>query len=203
MDLMQAFYERIYRRAERPSDLPWHHDEPPELLVKAAASNKPGRALDLGCGTGTCSVWLAQQGYLVTGLDFTEGALEFARKRAKENDVDVDFQRADVLEWKARDRFVLILDSGCLHSLPSSARARYRQRLFEWLAPGGDYVLVHFEKLRRFDPELFGPKKRKREDLVTELAPLELQAERTVDVTRGPLPFLGPARLAHLWFRRV
>jgi 2-polyprenyl-3-methyl-5-hydroxy-6-metoxy-1,4-benzoquinol methylase len=200
INVQRAFFEQVYRRAKDPSELRWHRDEPPELLQKAALARKPGRALDVGCGAGTYSVWLAQHGYEVTGIDFSEGALGLARKQARKADVDVRFERADVVEWNGGSGFDLVLDSGCLHSLRAAARASYRQKLFDWLAPGGDYVLAHFE--RRGISFFFGPRRRTRDELITELAPLRLIEESSVVIERGSLQWLGELRIIHLWFRR-
>ena len=59
----------------------------------------PCRAIDLGCGTGINSVWLAQQGFDVTGVDLTALAIERARRRAAEERVAVRFLQADVLDF--------------------------------------------------------------------------------------------------------
>lgn len=78
---MSALAEKVmrnfYRRADGDaSRLPWHREEPGRLLDSAvAARGGRGRALDLGCGAGVFSVWLAQRGMQVTGIDmFSDGA---------------------------------------------------------------------------------------------------------------------------------
>src|SRR6185436_11670899 len=64
---IRQFQEMFYRRAKTPKDLPWHRDAPDGFLPEVVeARAKPGRALDLGCGSGVFSVWLAKQGYQVT-----------------------------------------------------------------------------------------------------------------------------------------
>jgi methylase of polypeptide subunit release factors len=52
---------------------------PPELL-DFIANHNPGRALDLGCGTGTNSITLAKHGWEVTGVDFVKRAINLARR---------------------------------------------------------------------------------------------------------------------------
>jgi SAM-dependent methyltransferase len=53
----------LYRQAAGPDDFPWHEDKPPRLLEEAIASRpKRGRALDVGCGSGFYTVYLARQG---------------------------------------------------------------------------------------------------------------------------------------------
>ena len=93
----QSFFENSYKRAERAEDLPWYRDYPPRFLSEAVNRKQaPARALDLGCGTGSYSVSLAQAGYEVIGVDFVETALDMARNRAADANVTIDFQRADV-----------------------------------------------------------------------------------------------------------
>lgn len=68
----------------RDGDLPWDTGRPSSELQRAVSRNaiQPCRALELGCGTGTNSVWLAQQGFEVTGVDLASLAVERAENRA-------------------------------------------------------------------------------------------------------------------------
>ena len=51
--IQRAYLAHLYRHAQRPEELPWHSEAPPELLCKATAADaNPGRALDIGCGSG-------------------------------------------------------------------------------------------------------------------------------------------------------
>jgi SAM-dependent methyltransferase len=126
---------------------------PPELAA-FVQSSLPGRALDLGCGTGTNTIYLAQHGWEATGVDFVGKAIRSARKRAAQAGVRVDFQQEDVTRLGGvRAPFDLALDIGCFHSLPSKGKRRYSDRLTELLAPGGVFLLYGF--LRK--PEGEGP----------------------------------------------
>lgn len=93
-----------------------------------------------------------------------------------------------------------MLDSGCLHHLPKGKVSRYRARLDEWLAPGGDYVLVHFVHRPRVLWIPKGPKHMTRDETVELFAPLQLRAyeETHFDV---PLP-MGRMRAGVYWFSR-
>ena len=72
-----------------------------------------------------------------------------------------------------------------------------------WLVPGGDYLLSHFERRGPLELDLpLGPKWRRREQLITELAPLRLVDERTLPMPAGPLRGLGENRIIYLWRRR-
>src|SRR3954464_3180726 len=98
--------EMLYQKANAPADLPWHSLEPAKLLVEAVQKrNKPGKALDLGCGTGVYSVYMARQGYDVTGLDFISKALQMARERSQAEEVKINWIATDLLEWNSTEQF--------------------------------------------------------------------------------------------------
>ena len=203
MNVQRTVFARLYRRAPNVESLPWHREQPPPLLERAVAarSDARGRALDLGCGEGVYSVWLAQQGFSVVGVDFVPAALAAARARAERVGVDVEFREGDVVGFASPAPFAVVLDSGCLHHLPKSNVAAYRTRLDEWLAPGGDYVLVHFLHRPRVGWIPKGPRHLTRDDAVARFAPLELRAydETEFDV---PLP-MGRMRAGVYWFHRT
>lgn len=70
-------------------------DEPNALAASLLQDVPPGRALDLAAGEGRMSLWLARQGWQMTGVDFSEVGLERGRARAADLGVDVDWQVAD------------------------------------------------------------------------------------------------------------
>lgn len=201
MNLQRTVFARLYRRAPSVESLPWHREQPPTLLERAVAQRTTrGRALDLGCGDGSYAVYLAQQAFSVVGVDFVPAALAAARTRAQQAGVEVEFRECDVADYEAPSAFDVVLDSGCLHHLPNAKRGAYRDRLDEWLAPGGDYVLVHFSHRPRAFWIPAGPKHMTRDEAVAFFAPLELQAhdETQFDV---PLP-MGRMRAGVYWFSR-
>lgn len=202
VSLQQRIFASLYRRAPGPEALPWHREEPPALLARAVAARQaPGRALDLGCGAGVHAVYLAQKGYAVWGVDFVPRALELAAARARAAGVSVELVEADVLACELPAPFELVLDSGCLHHIPAAQLPAYRARLDRWLAPGGDYLLVHFGKRHALDWRPVGPRRTRRERIVEIFAPLRLEAyEETL--FELPLP-AGPTGMAGVyWFRR-
>jgi len=202
--LIRQAQEMMYRRAKAPGDLPWHREEPDRLLVKALdARAAPGRALDLGCGTGVMSAFMAKRGWQVTGLDFIPQAIAFAQARAQADGVAVDLVCADLLAWTPPRRYDLVLDSGCLHSLIGGSTERYKERLLAALAHGGDYVLGHWGRRHALDWRPVGPRRRTRAALTALLAPELVPVEHEEVLMTGiPLPF-GPTVLGlGLWFRR-
>jgi len=200
VNLQRTVFARLYRRARNVESLPWHREEPPVLLQQAVARRTTrGRALDVGCGEGVHAVYLAQQGFSVVAVDFVSAALAAAKTGAERAGVEIELRECDVVDYEAPSAFDVVLDSGCLHHLPRRKVGAYRTRLDEWLAPGGDYVLVHFaHRPRVWIPE--GPKHMTRDEAVAFFAPLELQAydETHFDV---PLP-MGRMRAGVYWFSR-
>ncbi len=197
--------EMFYRKAKTPSDLPWHRDSPDGFLVEAVESrSQPGKALDLGCGSGVFSVYMAKRGWDVTGIDFMPRAIEMAKERAEREKARVTWVNADLLEWKAPHRFDLVLDSGCLHSLIGGDRARYRAQLLSWLAPGGDYILGHFGKRGFFDWRPVGPARRTRREIV-DLFSSDLKEHKyeTMLMTGIALPIGPTVQGQGFWFRRA
>lgn len=124
---------------------PWDTGvSPPELLAFLSA-HPPGRALDLGCGTGTNVVTLAQHGWAVTGVDFSASAIGVARRRARAAGLAAELRRGDVSELADIDgSFDLILDIGCFHRLGAAAQDRYVKNVVRLLGRGGTYLLYAF-----------------------------------------------------------
>jgi SAM-dependent methyltransferase len=117
----------IYQVMYRVGFTPWDNDEvPAELvaLVEGADALPAGRALDIGCGTGTQAVHLARAGWSVTGIDVVEKPLGKARRRATAAGVAVDWIRADVTrlpELGLAPGFSLLHDRGCYHGMSGAA----------------------------------------------------------------------------------
>lgn len=150
LGLNRLFFTLMYWRG-RP---PWDSGiVPPEIvaLVEGSDALPPGRALDLGCGTGTSSLYLARHGWQVTGIDFTEPAVVRARAKARAEGVAPErarFLQGDVTRLDALplgEPYSLIYDVGCLHGVPVSERPRYVAGVARAAAPGATYMLYAFE----------------------------------------------------------
>jgi SAM-dependent methyltransferase len=116
---------------------------PPEL-ERFVGSHPPGRALDLGCGTGTNVVYLARHGWEAVGVDFAGRAVAKARRRARDAGVTSTFLVGDVTRIALSGSFDLALDIGCLHSIAASGRAGYAAALARVVPSGGTYLLYAF-----------------------------------------------------------
>ncbi|MDE3057794.1 MAG: methyltransferase domain-containing protein [Bacteroidota bacterium] len=164
MDSNKKRFEAMYGSVHDERELRWHREEAPPMLEKAVQTGS-GAALDIGCGTGVQAVFMARHGYSVTALDFVPKALEFAKKRAGVTGVKINFQEADVTVWNTDQQFDLILDSGCLHSLPQNVLPAYKANILKWLKPNGNYLLLHFGKRSLFSFSLVGPRLRSRKKI--------------------------------------
>jgi SAM-dependent methyltransferase len=110
-----------------------------------------GSAVDLGCGTGDASIYLAQHGWKVTGVDFVPKALDKAR--AKAGNMPVDFVEADVTRLSQSGigtSFQLIIDNGCLHNLTDVDRDAYVREVSAVAAPDARLFIVAFIPGGRF-----------------------------------------------------
>lgn len=139
--LQRLFFQWRYLRGQTPWDT---HVTPPEV-VQFIATEKfvRGRALDLGCGTGTNAIYLAQHGFETIGVDFIARAIEQARAQARAAQVNVEFRVADVLNPGAfAAPFDFILDIGCFHNLDARAQTRYVENLRAWTLPGS-FVMIY------------------------------------------------------------
>ncbi len=123
---------------------------PPELrAVVEGGRVQPGRALDLGCGTGTNVLYLAQHGFDTVGVDISSRAIAVARRKIAQAGLAQrahvytgDVTRLDMLP--SGGLFNLALDMGCLHTLDEQGRARYASGLAAHTQTGGLYLLYAF-----------------------------------------------------------
>ncbi len=147
-------------------DAPWDSGVvPPEIVAWIAAAERdgrpPGRALDLGCGTGTTSLYLAARGWEVVGVDFAPNAIWRARRKARRAGLagrvalfGADVSRPDFLE--DAKLFDLLIDVGCMHSLAPQPRTSYAANLARLARPGATYLLYAFGPRLGSDGQVMG-----------------------------------------------
>lgn len=117
------------------------HGEASPVVLATLEGLKPGRALDLGCGSGRHAVWLAERGWRVTAVDFSSEALRQARERAGELAVDVDWIEADLVDHEPpKAAFELVL-LAYLH-VPADERRAILAKAEAAVGPGGTLLLV-------------------------------------------------------------
>jgi SAM-dependent methyltransferase len=164
MGLMRRRLRFIWRYLR--DDAPWDSGVvPPEIVAWIAAEegngHLPGRALDLGCGTGTTSLYLAGHGWDVVGVDFAPNAIWQARRKARRAGLagrvalfGADVSRPDFLGDASP--FDLLIDVGCMHSLAPQPRASYVANLARLARPGATYLLYAFEPRLGSDGRVMG-----------------------------------------------
>jgi len=142
MGLAERLYERAYRRGRTP----WDTGVTPPEVVDEVTAMEPGRALDLGCGTGTNVLWLAQRGWTAVGVDFSPLAIESARRKADWTSgamfVEGDVTRLS--ELGVEGPFQLLLDIGCFHSVAVRRRNEYVREVARVARPGARVMIFAF-----------------------------------------------------------
>src|SRR6202035_1285989 len=146
---------------------PWDREQVPrpvsELVDELSAA--PGRALDVGCGTGRDAVFLAGRGWTVTGVDGVPRAIQRARQRAQKARADVNWVLGDVTALPSLgigEGYDLFMDRGCFHGLSDEARRRCADGITALSAPNAQILMNAF----RVHKGGLGPRGIDQEDLV-------------------------------------
>lgn len=129
--------------------------EPNQFLAEIADVLEPGTALDLGCGQGRNSFWLASRGFTVTGLDLSPVAIEQAREVAEELGADVSFESVDLTTWEPAGRAWDLVVLTYLH-LSEERRPVVHGAARRAVAPGGRLVVIAHH-LDNFESGVGGP----------------------------------------------
>jgi SAM-dependent methyltransferase len=145
-------FDRLYRGepsvdgGPKPAGVPWDiHQAQPRLMELEALGGFTGEVLDIGCGLGDNTIFLASRGHLVTGLDGSPAAIEQARIRAAEAGVSVTFGVADAANLTGYDgRFDTVVDSALYHCLDEDSRQAYAAGLHRATRPGARWHLYCF-----------------------------------------------------------
>ncbi len=150
----QEVQESLDRFTDRylNGQVPWDDALPPPEVQNLVATLPPGRALDLGCGYGRTSIYLAQNSWQVDGVDFVPQAIEEAKRRAATAGVlaKVQFHVGSAADLHfITGPYDLAIDIGCMHSFSPQLQKSYKDELLRLLRPGGAYLL--FARLR--DPD--------------------------------------------------
>lgn len=117
-------------------------------ILEGQNALEPGRALDVGCGTGRDAVYLTKHGWRVTGLDFAGDALEKAKQRAADEEVQVEWLQGDVGrldQLGLEPGYTLLYDFGCIQGLPDAARQGAANGLTRLAAPGASLFMFAFK----------------------------------------------------------
>ena len=163
--------ERDWNEHYKSGTPPWETGQPSAELARVIAEEKitPCRVIELGCGSGINAVWLAQQGFDVTALDFNELAIAKARRRADEAGCSVRFVQADVLDFdEPYEPFPFFFDRGCYHAVRDPGAAAYVRTLQKLTSPGSRGLILTGNAR---EPHVPGPPVVSEEQLHAELEP--------------------------------
>jgi len=174
-----------WNRRYQGDELVWSL-RPNRFLVAETEGMKPGRALDLACGEGRHSIWLASLFWRVRGVDFSDVAIAKARELAAEHAVEVEWTVADLNEYVPEPESADLVIVFYLQ-LPPEELAPILRRAGAAVAPGGTFLLVGHD-LRNLERGYGGPRSPRAlytpEDVVADLDGTGLVIERAEPVER-------------------
>ncbi len=168
-------------------DLVWA-SAPNQFLVSEVSDLGPGKAVDLGCGEGRNAVWLAERGWDVTAVDFSETGIGKGREMAVARGTAVDWVVADLNEYEpAAATFDLVIDF-YVH-LPPDQRRSLTSKAASAVAPGGTVLIVGHD-LTNLADGYGGPQDfailQSPETIAPALSPLEVvKAERVTRIVEN------------------
>jgi Cyclopropane fatty acid synthase and related methyltransferases len=124
---------------------PWDSGISPPELLEFIQTHPTGKAIDLGCGTGTNVITLARAGWQVTGVDFAIPAILMAKSKLKNTNIHANLHVGDVTKLSdMTEPFDLALDLGCFHGLTPQGKQDYLTQMNRILAPNGFWLLYTF-----------------------------------------------------------
>ncbi len=136
-----------YYRKYPLEELGWELGKPRPILVEYVEKGliPKGKALDICCGAGTNTVYLAQSGFEVTGIDISKTALKIAEGKAKQANVTINFLEESFIDLPFQNgEFDFVFDMGCFHHVEVQDRTQFIQGVHRVLKEGGVYMLTCF-----------------------------------------------------------
>jgi len=119
---------------------PWDSGISPPELYDFLGHHQPGRALDIGCGTGTNIITMANAGWQVAGFDFSVIAVKMAKQKIRKAHIQADVFADDATTMKnVKGTFDLALDLGCFHGIQN--KSDYLTQLTHILNPSGFWLM--------------------------------------------------------------
>jgi 2-polyprenyl-3-methyl-5-hydroxy-6-metoxy-1,4-benzoquinol methylase len=165
----QVEMDEIYRNVPL-EEIPWNIETPPDVLVNLIESGKvkPCQTIDFGCGAGNYALYLASNGFEVTGIDISLSAIKIANENAMRKGVKCCFLAADVLGDlnEVQGTFDFAYDWEMFHHIFPENRKKYVENVHRLLNPTGKYLSVCFSEK---DPQFGGSGKYRETQLGTTL----------------------------------
>ena len=125
----------------------WELGKPRPILVEFVEKGliMKGKTLDLCCGAGTNMIYLAENGFEVTGIDVSKRAIDYAKAKAKHTKAHVNFVIESFVDLSfIDDEFDFVFDMGCFHHVEIVDRPAFIEGICRVLKKGGDYILTCF-----------------------------------------------------------
>ena len=154
--------------------LPWDTGQPEPLLAEFVTSGRvtPAYTLEVGAGTGTNAVWLAERGFDVLGVDVSPLAVERATPKMEGRALRCRFATLDFLAARPPDGpFQFVFDRGCFHVFDEPGeRQRFARRVAASLTPGG--VWLSLIGSTEGEPRDAGPPRRSAREVILAIEPV-------------------------------
>ena len=135
-----------YKERYQAGDTPWDVGRPDFNLIQVVTTRpvQPCKALDIGCGTGDNSIWLAQKNFEVIGIDTSEIAIKKAIEKATNAKVKCTFKLVDFFTSPVAEApFGFVFDRGCFHSLSfDEERKRFAEKVAAHLEKDGLWLSI-------------------------------------------------------------
>jgi len=194
--MAQTMGREVWDRRYSGTELVWTA-QANRFLVEEVGDLAPGRALDVACGEGRNAVWLAERGWRVTGVDFSQVGLEKARALASARGVQAELVAADLREYHPEQRAFDLVATFYLQ-VPPDQRRLIMRTLAEAVADGG-VLLVVAHDTSNLEHGYGGPQNAAvlytADDVTADLDGTGLEVERAQTVAR-PVQVDGGERVA-------
>ncbi len=161
-------HDKAYQKRKAEGNVGWDtsnggYNEAKAILDRVfgyGRAPRSGRLLEIGCGAGNITIWLAEKGYEAYGVDIAPTAIAWAGEKIREQGVDVQFSVGSVLDLEifTNDFFDFVLDGHCLHCIIGKDRGQLFSSVHRVLRPGGYFLVdtmcgpVNQKKIKFFDP---------------------------------------------------
>ncbi|MFC3209649.1 class I SAM-dependent methyltransferase [Planomicrobium okeanokoites] len=140
-----GFWNEFYSNREK--GIPFFVNKPDENLVDYFNKGlmKSGNVLELGSGPGRNAIYFAEKGCHVDAVDLSEESIEWAKERASERGVNVNFILNNIFDVQINEgTYDVVYDSGCFHHIAPHRRSNYIELVMKALKPGGHFAITCF-----------------------------------------------------------